>query len=165
MTYRSSFPPIPRKTSPEATSSMTLGVRLRSQLMDPQGFTSDTGWGCMIRSGQSLLANTLCILLLGRGEFMAALTRPCTKLTRSTEWRRGDSPEEESRLLAMFADHPDAPLSIHRFVHHGAESCGKYPGEWFGPSATARCIQYVRSLLSHTKKKKTKQTDGKTTGD
>jgi cysteine protease ATG4 len=21
-------------------------------------------------------------------------------------------------------------------------ACGKHPGEWFGPSATARCIQY-----------------------
>ncbi|KAJ5885325.1 hypothetical protein N7495_009835 [Penicillium taxi] len=123
MTYRSGFPPIPRNNTVEATSSMSLGVRLRSQLMDSNGFTSDTGWGCMIRSGQSLLANTLCILLFGR------------------DWRRGNNPEEESKLLAMFADHPDAPFSIHRFVQRGAESCGKYPGEWFGPSATARCIQ------------------------
>lgn len=45
----------------------------------------------------------------------------------------------------MFADHPDAPFSIHQFVNRGAESCGKYPGEWFGPSATAKCIQCVSS--------------------
>lgn len=68
MTYRSNFIPIPRRDTPDATSHMTLGVRLRSQLMDSHGFTSDTGWGCMIRSGQSLLANTLCILTLGRGD-------------------------------------------------------------------------------------------------
>ncbi|KAE8131147.1 putative cysteine protease atg4 [Aspergillus pseudotamarii] len=123
MTYRSDFPPIPRPDNDEANHSMTLTVRLRTQLMDPQGFTSDTGWGCMIRSGQSLLANAMLTLCLGRA------------------WRRGDKAEEEAHLLSLFADHPDAPLSIHRFVKHGAESCGKFPGEWFGPSATARCIE------------------------
>ncbi|OQE18685.1 hypothetical protein PENSTE_c017G07242 [Penicillium steckii] len=114
MTYRSNFTPIPRNNTPEATSSMTLGVRLRSQLMDSQGFTSDTGWGY---------------------------------------WRRGSSPEEESKLLAMFADHPDSPFSVHRFVQRGAESCGKYPGEWFGPSATARCIQILSNECESPKLK------------
>lgn len=67
LTYRSNFPIIPKSEDPNALSSLTLSVRLRSQLMDPQGFTSDTGWGCMIRSGQSLLANALSLLWLGRG--------------------------------------------------------------------------------------------------
>lgn len=71
ITYRSNFPPIPRYDSRDGAPSMTLSVRLRSQFMDSQGFTSDTGWGCMIRSGQSLLANTLSILVLGRGMLMS----------------------------------------------------------------------------------------------
>ncbi|KAL8944826.1 MAG: hypothetical protein Q9216_000248 [Gyalolechia sp. 2 TL-2023] len=59
----------------------------------------------------------------------------------TAEWRRGTQQREEREILNLFADDPDAPFSIHRFVEHGALACGKHPGEWFGPSATARCIQ------------------------
>ena len=58
------------------------------------------------------------------------------------DWRRKTPDVEEHKILQLFADDPRAPYSIHNFVRHGAVACGKYPGEWFGPSATARCIQY-----------------------
>lgn len=44
MTYRHNYPPI-----------------------RPSSHKTDIGWGCMLRSGQSLLANTLIIHFLGRG--------------------------------------------------------------------------------------------------
>ncbi|KIL91832.1 cysteine protease atg4 [Fusarium avenaceum] len=123
MTYRSEFEPIPRSANPQATSSLSLSMRFKSQLGDQSPFSSDTGWGCMIRSGQSLLANAIALVRLGR------------------DWRQGQSLEEECCILRDFADDPKSPYSIHSFVRHGASACGKYPGEWFGPSATARCIQ------------------------
>lgn len=117
LTYRSGFPLIARPDESKST------LPWLQQLRNPEGFTSDTGWGCMIRSGQCLLANTLMILQLGRS------------------WRVDQDPGPQSEILSLFADHPDALYSIHRFVQHGAAACGKQPGQWFGPSATARCIQ------------------------
>ncbi|KAM3069925.1 Cysteine protease atg4 [Clarireedia jacksonii] len=131
-TYRSNFPAIAKSQDPKALSAMSLSVRLRSQLVDQGGFTSDTGWGCMIRSGQSLLGNALLTLRMGR------------------DWRRGRSSNEERSILSMFADDPRAPYSIHKFVEHGASACGKHPGEWFGPSATARCIQALTNSESQS---------------
>ncbi|PSR85511.1 putative cysteine protease Atg4 [Coniella lustricola] len=122
MTYRSGFEPISKSTDPKASSALSFAMRLKT-LADQGGFASDTGWGCMIRSGQSLLANALAISRLGR------------------EWRRGTAERQEREIISRFADDPRAPYSIHNFVRHGAVACGKYPGEWFGPSATARCIQ------------------------
>ncbi|KAL2135670.1 hypothetical protein VTI74DRAFT_7351 [Chaetomium olivicolor] len=123
MTYRTGFDVIPRSTDPKATSALSFAMRLKTSFGDQTGFSSDTGWGCMIRSGQSLLANALLVSRLGR------------------DWRRATDPDGEREILALFADDPRAPYSLHNFVKHGAISCGKYPGEWFGPSATARCIQ------------------------
>jgi cysteine protease ATG4 len=66
-TYRSNFPPISKSQDPKALAAMSFTVRIKSQL-NQGGFTSDTGWGCMIRSGQSMLGNALAILKLGRGK-------------------------------------------------------------------------------------------------
>jgi cysteine protease ATG4 len=122
LTYRDNFPPIAKSTDPAASSAMSFTTKLRN-LGNQGGFTSDAGWGCMIRSGQSLLANSLAMVKLGR------------------DWRVGQNEQKHKELLSLFADTPEAPFSIHKFVEHGAQACGKYPGQWFGPSATARSLQ------------------------
>lgn len=140
LTYRSNFPAIPKSQDPKAQAAMSLPVRIRSQFDKPAGFTSDTGWGCMIRSGQSLLANALVMVRMGRGQNIIRVLVD-SPLTSMADWRRGSSGAEERKIISLFADTPNAPYSIHKFVEHGATACGKHPGEWFGPSATARCIQ------------------------
>lgn len=73
MTYRTNFEMIPRSEDPKATSALSFAMRLKTSFGDQiGGFSSDTGWGCMIRSGQSLLANALLITRLGRGTFVEA---------------------------------------------------------------------------------------------
>ncbi|TQN66675.1 Cysteine protease ATG4 [Colletotrichum shisoi] len=91
MTYRSEFQAIAKSTDPRASSTLSFSMRIKSQLVDQNGFTSDSGWGCMIRSGQSLLANAMAVINLGR------------------DWRRGQNPEDERKLLSWFADDPRAP--------------------------------------------------------
>ncbi|KAG9202177.1 Cysteine protease atg4 [Epicoccum nigrum] len=123
MTYRSGFTAIQKSQDPKATASMSFRVRMQN-LASP-GFTSDTGFGCMIRSGQCILANALQVLRLGR----------------DWRWQEHTVDATHCEILSLFADDVRAPFSVHRFVEHGAAVCGKYPGEWFGPSAAARCIQ------------------------
>ena len=72
MTYRTDFTPIPRSPSVKglpfnsaATALQYAGNLIRGQA--GEGFSSDVGWGCMIRSAQSLFANALITLHLGRG--------------------------------------------------------------------------------------------------
>lgn len=111
-TYRTGFEKILRDTKDTSIGSKLQGA----------GFTADTGFGCMIRSAQTLLANTLLTLELGR------------------DWRRGLRRDVEARVLRLFADDARAPYSVHNFIEHGAEVCDKPAGQWFGPNAASLCI-------------------------
>ena len=75
MTYRTDFIPIPRPLGGNKGlpfSSPVAALQYAGKLLSGQGgegFSSDVGWGCMIRSAQSVLANALIALHLGRGIF------------------------------------------------------------------------------------------------
>ncbi|KAF9200603.1 Cysteine protease atg4b [Haplosporangium sp. Z 27] len=95
--------------------------------IDPSYYTSDAGWGCMMRTGQSLLAQAFANVLLGR------------------DWRIKSSMTEEKILkyraiLSWFADEPERPYSIHNIAKSGMY-LDKRVGEWFGPSTVAHALK------------------------
>ena len=137
-TYRSNFPAI--SLSDPMMDNLNVGrlpaITPRSSLwtLRERSFSSDQGWGCMLRTSQSLLANALQILSLGR------------------EWRRTECSERSQyitliRLLNLFMDSPSplSPFSVHRMAVVG-KSLGKELGEWFGPSTAALAIKWVDCL-------------------
>ncbi|KAI8450500.1 hypothetical protein BY996DRAFT_6417315 [Phakopsora pachyrhizi] len=101
----------------------------------PRGLTTDVGWGCMLRTGQSLLANSLLVAHLGRD-----WRRPLASITDQPD----SAPTEPiyARLLSWFIDSSSsfAPFSVHRFALKGKE-LGKEVGEWFGPSTASGAIK------------------------
>lgn len=112
-TYRTGFSPIPRKAKHSGANSVSVSI---------SDCTADTGFGCMIRAAQTLLANAIARIKLGR------------------QWRCGQFRHTEAQILRMFADSPIAPFSIHKFIDHGASKCHIPVGDWFGPSAASQSI-------------------------
>lgn len=102
LTYRSDFPEIPQSTDPQAMTSMSFSQRLK-MMANKGGFSSDTGWGCMIRSGQSLLANTLLMLELGRGiAHPFSFHHSSYNTTNPSSTRLAQGPEPRSRSKTSF---------------------------------------------------------------
>jgi cysteine protease ATG4 len=89
-----------------------------------RAFTSDAGWGCMIRTGQMMLAETL------RRHWNAGTPR------------NGDDDESTLlRLLHLFADTPTAPFSLRAIVHRGAARYDTQVGAWYGPTAISKVLR------------------------
>lgn len=133
-TYRSRFYPIDR--DPDGPSPLSLSLliagpifALENLVQNSGSFTSDIGWGCMIRTGQSLLANAIQIALLNRG------------------FRIKDDKSEmrDAFITQWFRDTPQYPFSLHNFVYQSKLSSNTKPGEWLGPAAIA---QSIKSLVA-----------------
>ncbi|XP_060070361.1 uncharacterized protein LOC132550333 [Ylistrum balloti] len=91
--------------------------------------TSDCGWGCMLRSGQMMVARAFVNHFLGR------------------DWNvfRDQSVGEETfrkQIIRWFGDFPSeqSPFSIHHLVEIG-KKLGKDPGDWYGPSSVAHILR------------------------
>lgn len=124
LTYRTGFDKI-AKTAAEKSLATRLGI---------DGFTSDTGFGCMIRSTQTLLANAISIAHAGRD------WRRSDTAATNRESAKASVQDVEAQIMRLFADDERAAFGVHKFVEHGAAACDVQAGQWFGPSAAALCI-------------------------
>ncbi|CAH2354913.1 probable cysteine protease Atg4p [[Candida] railenensis] len=142
LTYRAGFEPISKAEGGPAPlsfiNSMLFNRNISStisnlhSLTDNDYFTTDVGWGCMIRTSQSLLANAL--LKAGYG-------------TSSSS-----SSSSSSGIIDMFLDRSTAPFSLHNFIKVAGESPLQVkPGEWFGPSAASLSIKRLCDSVSDSK--------------
>ncbi|VVC26697.1 Hypothetical protein CINCED_3A005857 [Cinara cedri] len=92
-------------------------------------FTSDKGWGCMLRCGQMVIGQALIFLHLGR------------------DWRWDPDKRDIDylKILRMFEDKKNAPYSIHQIALMGV-SYGKQVGEWFGPNTIAQVLKKLATM-------------------
>lgn len=110
------------------------GLSVPLRLVSGREIDGDSGWGCMLRATQMMLAQCFVLLTLGR------------------DWRydaeRDLAPGSGYlEVVACFLDCPSAPLSLHALVAAGQRLLGKEPSAWFGPTSAAQaaghCLQAV----------------------
>ena len=107
----------------------------------------------MLKTGQSLLANTLVHTHLDRGTSFLLNHTPILTFW-ILDWRRLPYPVHTAdyatyvQILTCFFDTPysEAPFSVHRMALAGKEF-GTDVGQWFGPSVAAGAIRFVLSLF------------------
>ncbi|XP_045158579.2 cysteine protease atg4da-like [Mercenaria mercenaria] len=109
-------------------SRLWFTYRRDFQVLPQTKFTTDCGWGCMLRSSQMMLAQAFICHFLGR------------------DWRVHNQTKEQEtfyrQIIQWFGDSlsDQSPFSLHHLVELG-KVFGKQPGEWYGPSSVAYIIR------------------------
>uniref|UniRef100_A0A5S6Q735 Cysteine protease n=1 Tax=Trichuris muris TaxID=70415 RepID=A0A5S6Q735_TRIMR len=108
-----------------------LSYRFGFECIAGSRMTSDCGWGCTLRSGQMLLAETLIRHHLN-----------------GTDWRRSVNSQNSEQqqalyrsIVAEFVDCPEAAFSIHKMVELSVRLFDRKPGSRHGPASTSLLLR------------------------
>jgi hypothetical protein len=118
----------------------------------PKMLSSDFGWGCMIRWGQMMLANSI-LMHIKRTIFSHERT-VVTKLEdfENNEFSMGDDnitekevyENIEKEVISKFLDSKfgeQAPFSIHEITNQGLNWFHKVAGDWYGPNSISQVLR------------------------
>ncbi|KAG0044230.1 Cysteine protease atg4 [Gryganskiella cystojenkinii] len=118
--------------------------------IEPSFYTCDSGWGCMMRTGQSLLAQAFVQVMMGR-DWRVHLPPPNQPNTSASDLDEREQRKQRQhlrryrRMLGWFADEPIATSPKAFYSIHGIAKEGvvldKRIGEWFGPATVAHALQ------------------------
>lgn len=147
------------------SSVLWLTYRQGFPRLGGSSLTSDSGWGCMLRSAQMLLAQGLVLHLLpSDGVWLSALSpdqdslgslelpqpspdSPSSSSSSSSGGQagvgglqHGGSDSSQRKLVSWFGDRPGAPYGLHQLVELG-HAAGKKAGDWYGPSVVAHILR------------------------
>ena len=109
-------------------------ITYRCDFKSIDGYTSDKGWGCMIRVAQMMI--------------WTALMRHITSQFSSSCKEKYDLTYKELKkiLLPLFLDNygkTEAPFSIRNIIEIGDEILQKGAGEWYGAHSISQVIRLV----------------------
>lgn len=113
----------------DVLSKIWLTYRINFPSIPGTNIISDSGWGCMLRCGQMMMAQAFVCHFLDR------------------DWRHTpDQPEEKKQSYRMivrwFGDtlSEKSPFSLHRLVSFGIKY-GRKAGDWYGPTHVAHVLR------------------------
>ncbi|GFY58446.1 cysteine protease ATG4A [Trichonephila inaurata madagascariensis] len=115
------------KLNEDIKSRIWFTYRKQFQPIGETSLTSDSGWGCMHRCGQMILAQAFLLHHFGR----------------DWKWNKLISNEEYFKIISKFDDRPECPYSIHKIAMMG-HVMDKGIGQWFGPNTI---VQVLKKLV------------------